>query len=104
MCTRLPPTVQFPLALKPTDRPELAVALTVKSASPNVLFASAPKVMVWFCFTGPFASGHTYAPRLRVHTDSAELPRSMTRLQTITCGIPLSKRNHFGEAAVMSFV
>ncbi len=36
-----------PAAVKLTGRPELAVALTVKSASPTVLSASAPNVIVW---------------------------------------------------------
>ena len=39
-------TVQLPLAVKPTGNPELAVALTAKSGSPNVLFAKAPKLIV----------------------------------------------------------
>ena len=41
-------TVQLPIAEKLTDKPELAVALTVKSGLPNVLPASAPNVIVWF--------------------------------------------------------
>src|SRR2546421_12192745 len=48
MWTVLPETVQLPAAEKLTDRPELAVALTGKSGSPNVLPASAPNVIVWF--------------------------------------------------------
>ena len=50
MCTVLPLTVQLPLALKLTARPEDAVALTVKSRSPKVLFGSTPNVIVWFAF------------------------------------------------------
>src|SRR6266508_822906 len=42
--------VQFPLALKDTGRPDEAEAETAKSGSPNVLFASAPKVIVWLAF------------------------------------------------------
>ncbi len=43
-----PLTVQTPVVveLKVTVRPELAVALTAKSAAPYVLFERAPKVMV----------------------------------------------------------
>src|ERR1700752_2970567 len=41
-------TVQLPLAAKLTVRPEVAVALIPKSASPKVLFARAPNVIVWF--------------------------------------------------------
>jgi hypothetical protein len=48
MCTVLPLTVQLPAAEKLTDKPELAVALTVKSDSPNFLPVSVPNVMVWF--------------------------------------------------------
>ena len=48
MWTMLPETVQLPAAEKLTDKPELAVALTGKSGSPNVLPASAPNVIVWF--------------------------------------------------------
>ena len=46
--TVLPLTVQLPAAEKLTDKPELAVALTVKSGSPKVLPASAANVIVWF--------------------------------------------------------
>ena len=35
------------VVVKVTVRPELAVALTVKSGSPRVLFGREPKVMVW---------------------------------------------------------
>src|SRR4029453_6760497 len=44
-CTVVPLTVQLPLAAKATGRPELAVAPTLKSASPYVLFASGPNVI-----------------------------------------------------------
>src|SRR3989441_12972630 len=47
MCTELLETVQFPLALKFTTSPELAVALTTKSASPKGLSARALNVIVW---------------------------------------------------------
>ena len=50
MCTVLPLTVQLPVALKLTASPDDAVALTVKSASPNVLSASAANVIVWLAF------------------------------------------------------
>ena len=39
--------VQLPLAARLTVNPEEAVALTLKSASPNVLFARDPNVIVW---------------------------------------------------------
>ena len=48
MWTVLPLTVQLPAAEKLTDKPELAVALTVKSGLPNALPASVPNAMVWF--------------------------------------------------------
>ena len=48
MCTVLPETVQLPTAEKLTDKPELAVALIVKSGSPKVLPASAANAIVWF--------------------------------------------------------
>ncbi len=41
-CTVEPLTLQLPVAAKVTLRPELAVALTVKSGSPYVLFVSGP--------------------------------------------------------------
>ena len=41
-------TVQLPLGAKLTGKPEVAVALIPKSGSPNVLFAKAPKLIVWF--------------------------------------------------------
>ena len=44
--TVLPANVQLPVALKLTLKPEEAVALTLKSASPNVLLAKALKVIV----------------------------------------------------------
>ena len=47
--TVLPAIVAGPeRMLKLTASPDEAVALTVKGASPYVLLASAPKVMVWF--------------------------------------------------------
>ena len=46
ICTVLPPIVQLPVAVKLTLSPEEAVALTLKSGSPNVLFAKAPNVIV----------------------------------------------------------
>src|SRR5258708_5119907 len=50
MCTVATVTVQLPLAAKLTVRPEDEVALTLKSASPQVALASAPKVIVWLIF------------------------------------------------------
>src|ERR1043165_4112269 len=47
MWTVEPLTVQLPVAAKLTARPEDAVALTLKSASPKVLPRRAPKVIVW---------------------------------------------------------
>src|ERR1044072_3713193 len=46
-CKVAPLTVHCPVALKIIPNPEDAVALTLKSASLKVLFASAPKVIVW---------------------------------------------------------
>ena len=46
MVTVVPETVQLPLALKLTVKPELAVAFTVNGASPKVLLARAPNVIV----------------------------------------------------------
>ncbi len=46
MCTVLAAIVQLPVAEKLTGKPEDAVALTLKSASPNVLLARALKVIV----------------------------------------------------------
>src|SRR5438105_15917871 len=43
-------TVQLPLALKLTGKPDEAVGFTMKSGSPNVLFAIAANVIVWFAF------------------------------------------------------
>ena len=43
-------TVQLPVAAKATASPELALAETVKSASPNVLPAIVLNVMVWLPF------------------------------------------------------
>ena len=45
-CTVEPETVQLPVAANETGRPDDAVALTVKSGSPSVLFASAANVIV----------------------------------------------------------
>jgi len=41
-----PPTLQLPLAVKITAKPEEEVAPTAKSAAPNVFAASTPNVMV----------------------------------------------------------
>ena len=43
-------TVQLPMALKLTGKPDEAVGFTMKSGSPNVLGAMAPNVIVWFAF------------------------------------------------------
>src|SRR6266566_5038175 len=43
--------MQVPLAPSLTTRPELAVALTLKSGSPNSLFASAANAIVWAALT-----------------------------------------------------
>ena len=50
MCIVAPLIVQFPDAANETARPEDALALTAKSASPNVLAARTPKVIVWPAF------------------------------------------------------
>ena len=39
--------MHWPVAAKETGRPDEAVALTVKSGSPNVLSASGPNEIVW---------------------------------------------------------
>ena len=49
-CTWEPLTVQLPLAAIATARPDEAAAVTAKSGSPKVLFASAPKEIVWLAF------------------------------------------------------
>src|SRR4051812_41572192 len=51
--TRLPDTVQLSAATNDTGRPDDAVPLTVKSASPNVLPASCPNVIVWLVVPPP---------------------------------------------------
>src|SRR5712691_35997 len=61
--TRLPATVQLPLALTLTGGLEEAVALTLKSGSPYVLSASTPNVIVWLNLTATVALLLT-APRL----------------------------------------
>ena len=53
---------------------------------------------------GAPGSGYTYAPRLRVHTESVVEPRSICMSHTIACGMPFSKRCHVGEATVTSSV
>src|SRR5262245_25466220 len=45
--TVVPPTVQLPLASNETARPDEAVALIVKSASPKVRSARGVKAIVW---------------------------------------------------------
>ena len=50
MCTVAPVMVHFADAANDTARPEDALALTAKSALPNVLAARTPKVIVWFAF------------------------------------------------------
>ena len=45
--TVVPASVQAPLALNVTGRPDEAVALMVKGGSPKRLFGSAPKLIVW---------------------------------------------------------
>jgi hypothetical protein len=57
-----PATLQLPVAAKVTAKLEDAVALTVKSASPKILFGSAPKAIVWLALAiendcGTFGAG-----------------------------------------------
>ena len=50
--------VQFPITPKETGKPELAVALTVKSGALKGLSANGSSVIVWFPLStesGPFA-------------------------------------------------
>jgi Entner-Doudoroff aldolase len=49
-CTTLPVAVALPVAMKVTAKPELDVALTAKSGSPNVLCARAPNEIIWLAF------------------------------------------------------
>ena len=60
-CTVEPVTLQLPPALKLTGRPEVALALTMKSGSPNVLFANAPNVIIWFALAIENACGTSAA-------------------------------------------
>ena len=65
-CSGGPSTVQLPVAVKLTGNPEVAVALILKSGSPNVLFASGPNVIVWSAFAmlklcGTFAAALKFA-------------------------------------------
>ncbi len=58
--------MQLPVAVKLTGNPEEAVALILKSGSPNVLFASGPNVIVWSAFAmlklcGTFAAALKFA-------------------------------------------
>lgn len=48
--TRAPLTVQRPRAANAIARPEEALARTVKSGAPTLLFASAAKEIVWLAF------------------------------------------------------
>jgi len=50
MCTLDPALVQLPVAANVTVKPEVAVALTLKSGSPNDFAARAPNVIVWLAF------------------------------------------------------
>src|SRR6266568_9411347 len=49
-CTKLPVTVHLPEALKPTIKPEVALAVTAKSGSVTMWSGIVGKVMVWFAF------------------------------------------------------
>lgn len=53
--------VQLPVAAKLTNNPELAIAPTVKSGSPNVLFPSPANVIVWFALSTLNHCGATVA-------------------------------------------
>ena len=52
----VPVTVHWPEAANATARPDVAVALTVKSGSPNVLFGSEPNEIVWLAFVAVVVS------------------------------------------------
>jgi hypothetical protein len=53
---------------------------------------------------GPSGSGHTYAPRPRVHSERVVLPRSICMSQIITAGSPLVNRYQTGLASLMLLV
>src|SRR4051794_8752738 len=81
MWTFEPTIVQSPAAAYETARPEDAVAPRPKSDAPYVLSAIAANVIVcssrFAASSGPSGSCQTYAPRLRVQTDSVVAPRSI---------------------------
>jgi hypothetical protein len=88
----------------------LAVGVTVAVAvAVDVAVAVAVAVAVGLAVgvgvgVPPPASGKTYAPRLRVQTESVVEPRSICMSHTIACGIPFSNRCQVGDATVMSSV
>ena len=61
--TRVPATVQLPEAEKLTVKPDVAVALTLKSASPKVLPGKAAKVIVWLAWATVKLCGTLVAAR-----------------------------------------
>src|SRR5258708_34629840 len=94
MCTVATVTVQLPLAAKLTVRPEDEVALTLKSASPQVALASAPKVIVWLIFDTvrsalPLLLTNELSPAKAATTAAGELPAVMAgRLTPVTVATP----------------
>src|SRR5258708_26309602 len=87
MCWVATVTVQLPLAAKLTVRPEDEVALTLKSASPQVALASAPKVIVWLIFDTvrsalPLLLIKELSPAKAAATAAGELPAGMSVVLT----------------------
>lgn len=80
---------------------EVGVAVAV---AVGVAVAVAVAVGVGVGVAPPLGKGKTYAPRLRVQTESVVEPRSICMSHTIACGIPFSKRCQVGDATVMSSV
>ena len=86
--TLLPLIVQLPDAAKLTARPDDAVPLTLKSGSPHVLSASAPKLMESgkpYLFTiDLWATSNVFLPghRIRLEISSSNFPRFDRNLNT----------------------
>src|SRR5438132_7411060 len=93
--TVVPLTAQLPLALNVTTRPELAVALTLKSGSPNVLSPSGANEITWaasaIADVGATAGAAAYFASPACGTVMVHLPTAWRRtVMPLTAQLPLA--------------
>src|SRR3954452_25180466 len=88
---------QFPLAEKRTGRPEVAVAATAKSGSPNVAASSGPKTIDWLAFAiarlrVTIAAASRFASPGRVAVTAHDPAPVMWTVEPLTAQLPVPEK------------